>query len=80
MISLATAWFVRALCAGLTQKHVCMALVLALAFYWFVGSWALGTAAISTLHIHIIPSHILAVLVCFAGGLIQMRYVLDNKR
>ena len=80
LASLVTAWFARALCAGLTQKYICMALALALAFYWFVGSWALGMVAISSLHIHIIPSHILAILVFCIGALVQIRYVLDNKR
>lgn len=76
--SMLIAWSVRALCAGLTQKQICMTLALALTFYWFVGSWALGT--IATLQVHIIPSHIIAILAFLAGLFVHFRYVLNTKK
>ena len=78
--SFVVAWLVRALCAGVKPKYLAFPLALALAFYWFIGSWALGTVFQNIIKFEPVPPHIIALLVGFAGLVLHIRYVIDKKR
>jgi serine/threonine protein kinase len=79
LVSLLSAWVVRLFCAGCVRKYLAIPSALALAFYWFLGSWALVTAFNAALHINVIPPHIIAILVLFVATIVHVLYATKKR-
>jgi serine/threonine protein kinase len=79
-VSLLAAWLFRMLCAAIKSKNVALVLVAPLVFYWYIGSWALGTILHIITNLEPIPPHIIALVFGTIGVVLHIRYVLKNKR
>lgn len=67
-------------CAAVKSKNIALVLVGPLVFYWFIGSWALGTVLHNATKLEPIPPHIIALVLGSIGLFMHVRYVLNKKR
>jgi hypothetical protein len=81
-VSLVCALTVRGICAAIKKQYSTIAYITValLTFYWFVGSWALGTILHNATPLEPVPSHIIALVFTVLGIVWHIRFVQRRKR